>query len=178
MPPRIPNMSPTLRYHIRIVKSATAHPGRGQWVHSAIPCRRRPNRRPCSGHVHYLCTDLPDQIRWRCPECGDGGVMSHWRKSPLDLSYPTSYAQTDDPWLEIFVDPKEYRALVKIEVFDEDTERVVYGAEMEEGRVRLFGSETDLCALAEYVAGEVFHASSATQRQRLDALYDKLDRVV
>jgi hypothetical protein len=51
-----------------------------------VQCRRRPNRKRCSGMIQ---TDLdPDtgDIIWWCPVCNDTGVISNWQDSLWDMT--------------------------------------------------------------------------------------------
>jgi hypothetical protein len=57
-------------------KSATA---------SAVRCRRRPNRKPCLGHIRAALTlDGDMDIVWECPSCGDNGRISNWHGTMWD----------------------------------------------------------------------------------------------
>jgi hypothetical protein len=65
-----------------IVAAATSQLGGGS-AHE-VRCRRRPNRRPCSGTIqHRLWAD--ERITWECPICGDNGVISNWQSTPWDM---------------------------------------------------------------------------------------------
>ncbi len=54
-------------------------------LHAAdVPCRRRPNRRPCRGKIqHRLWPD--ERITWECPLCGDNGIISNWQSTAWDM---------------------------------------------------------------------------------------------
>jgi hypothetical protein len=55
----------------------------------ALPtrCRRRPGRKPCPGILDtQFGGDFEDlAILWRCPECGDHGMITHWQNTFWDL---------------------------------------------------------------------------------------------
>ncbi|MHB1784261.1 MAG: hypothetical protein ACYCTE_16545, partial [Acidimicrobiales bacterium] len=55
-----------------VVRAASAAEAGTTWV-SALPCRRRPGRRSCPGHIVVFRPDLPARIEWRCDSCGDVG---------------------------------------------------------------------------------------------------------
>ena len=57
----------------------------GQESQTAIPCRKRPSRKPCRGHVQVMLTEVPELLCWRCPACGDQGVVDGWRNSIWNL---------------------------------------------------------------------------------------------
>lgn len=45
-----------------------------------VPCRRRPERRPCSGRIH--AERRGERVVWACPVCGDHGQISRWEGTP------------------------------------------------------------------------------------------------
>ena len=51
-----------------------------------VPCRRRPNRKPCNGFIEGVADPDTDAIVWWCPECGDHGFISNWQGTIWDLS--------------------------------------------------------------------------------------------
>lgn len=57
----------------------------GREAQTAITCRKRPSRKPCRGHVRVLLTEVPELLHWRCPSCGDEGVLEGWRGNIWDL---------------------------------------------------------------------------------------------
>jgi hypothetical protein len=70
MPEDVPVPARRIAEHLTlIVRAATAGEGGQPWV-SALPCRRRPGRRPCPGHFALLRADVPPSIEWRCTACG------------------------------------------------------------------------------------------------------------
>ena len=75
-----------------IVRAATAGEAGVRWA-SALPCPRRPGRRTCPGHIEVSRTDVPPWIQWRCPSCGDEGVISGWEQSPFDLRLRRPYSE-------------------------------------------------------------------------------------
>jgi hypothetical protein len=56
----------------------------GEWHESPVRCRRRPNRRPCSGKLRLLREEPDDFIRWECPVCADRGRISNWHETRWD----------------------------------------------------------------------------------------------
>jgi len=51
---------------------------------STLSCRRRPKRRPCRGYLVLTRVEHDDDIRWDCPICGDGGLITQWHESRWD----------------------------------------------------------------------------------------------
>ncbi len=49
-----------------------------------VPCRRNPGRRRCGGEIVANLADEPGTIAWRCPECGDNGVVRGWEGTRWD----------------------------------------------------------------------------------------------
>lgn len=73
------------RFAGRIVSFANLLP-RGEFHSSRIRCRRRPERRPCPGRLDVGRDGPTDGIRWTCPVCRDGGVITNWRNTQWDLT--------------------------------------------------------------------------------------------
>ncbi len=85
MPEEVPVPARRMGEHLTlIVRAATAGEGGQAWL-SALPCRRRPDRRPCPGHFALLRADVPPSIEWRCTACGGDGVIRGWEGSVFDL---------------------------------------------------------------------------------------------
>ncbi len=57
-----------------------------QFLYSNISCRRRPKRIPCNGKLQAVLNLDTDSIEWRCPVCGDNGIISGWRETPWEGS--------------------------------------------------------------------------------------------
>jgi hypothetical protein len=68
-----------------IVSYATAIEA-GIWVDLEPECWRRPKRKACKGKLDIELDSGTDQIHWRCPECGDEGVVTGWKGLIWDLS--------------------------------------------------------------------------------------------
>lgn len=49
-----------------------------------IPCRRRPGRKQCPGHIHAGFELGTSTIRWSCPNCGDNGWITGWHGTRWD----------------------------------------------------------------------------------------------
>jgi len=50
-------------------------------------CWRRPQRKPCKGRLDINFTD-DDRICWKCPKCGDEGVVDGFRGLIWDMNVP------------------------------------------------------------------------------------------
>ena len=49
-------------------------------------CRRRPNRKPCTGEILGYIDPETDEIFWKCPKCEDRGLISNWQGTIWDMS--------------------------------------------------------------------------------------------
>lgn len=82
-----------------VVSAATAEPP-GQAIATPISCRRRPGHKPCPGRLEVYRGVHPADIEWRCPACGDDGVISNWQGSRWDRSAPPFPApETAESWV-------------------------------------------------------------------------------
>jgi RNA polymerase subunit RPABC4/transcription elongation factor Spt4 len=80
---------PQLRLKVKklgeIVSYATAVEA-GIMVDFQPECWRRPKRKACKGKLAIDLDSDTDQIDWRCPKCGDEGVVTGWKGLIWDLS--------------------------------------------------------------------------------------------
>lgn len=159
-----------------IVRAATAGDSGAEWV-SALTCDRRPGRKRCPGHYAVLRTDVPPSIAWRCPSCGDEGVISGWERSPCDLRprrpRPTSIAAR-----RIVIPAGAGAALRSLLLLDSDMERLVFRAEVSEDGIVIAGDDDDLDELMGYVAAEANHEEDRRRQRRLDDAFDILRRAI
>ncbi len=159
-----------------IVRAATAGDAGAEWA-SALPCDRRPGRRPCPGHVAVLRTDVPPSIAWRCTSCGDEGVISGWERSPYDLRSPNPRPNSADKRM-VVIPAGTAATLRDLQLLDSDTERLIFRAQACEGGVALVGDDDDLDQLIGYVAAEANHEDNRRRQRRLDDAYEILTRVL
>lgn len=112
----------------------------GQESPTAIPCRRRPGRKPCGGHMRVMLTEVPELLAWRCPECGDRGSIGPWRQNVWSLrDWMLEKVSTGE--IETTVTPHEYRLLR--EAICGPTVMVATATLMPDGNVRLSGDHCD-----------------------------------
>src|SRR5262245_7440514 len=81
LPTNVPGPARRLmEYLTRIVAAATTP--HNQRI-DQVKFRRRPGHRPCPGVVEYrVWTD--ERITWKCPCCGDSGIISNWQSTAWD----------------------------------------------------------------------------------------------
>ena len=84
LPTNVPGPARRLMEHqTRIVAAATTAADRDDCARDQIKCRRRPGHRACPGVIeHRVWAD--QRITWRCPSCGDNGVISNWQSTAWD----------------------------------------------------------------------------------------------
>jgi hypothetical protein len=159
-----------------IVRAATAGDAGASWV-TALPCRRRPGRRTCPGHIEVVRIDVPASIQWRCTSCGDEGVISGWEQSPFDLrSHRTDNDRGD--LLEVKIDEDVAATLRGLMLLDTTSERVVFRARPAASCVVLTSTIDHLGELIEYVAAEADHEANRRRRRRLDSAFEALKQAL
>lgn len=159
-----------------IVQAATAGDAGSEWV-SALPCDRRPGRRPCPGHIAVLRTDVPASIAWWCTSCGDEGVISGWEQSPYDLRSRNPRAMSADT-RPVVIPAETAAALRGLQLLDSDTERLVFRAEATKEGIVLVGDDDDLDELMGYVAAEANHEENRRRQRRLDDAFQVLSQAL
>lgn len=84
IPSDMPPHARTLALHFgRIIESASERQDGAHPIQTDIPCRRRPGNRKCGG---FIMTGIGEEerIEWRCPSCGDNGMISGWQETAWD----------------------------------------------------------------------------------------------
>ena len=116
----------------------------GQESQTAIPCRKRPSRKPCRGHVQVMLTEVPELLCWRCPSCGDQGVVDGWRNSIWNLrGYYDDEEDLELPGdLELQLSAEEYR--VVRESVHGPVVLIARAEPMHDGGVRMRGGLADV----------------------------------
>lgn len=154
-----------------IVRAATAGDARDGWA-SALPCWRRPARRPCAGRIIVARHQPPAPIQWRCSVCDDEGVISNWADSPYDLRRRRLTAVA--PVHEVVLAEEVAAALRELVLLDPDCQRLVYGMRAHKRGAILAATEDDLEELIGFVAAEANHEPNRHRQRRLDAAFDSL----
>lgn len=76
-----------------VMNLATFQGSIAAWVTSAagrasprtnVPCRRRPSGIRCVGEIDAGLVDGDQAVEWRCPVCGDNGVIRGWQDTQWD----------------------------------------------------------------------------------------------
>ena len=153
----------------KVVRAATAAEAGTAWV-SALPCRRRPGRRSCPGHIVVFRPDLPARIEWRCDSCGDKGVISGWEGTYFDLR-ASKHRRPTGTVADIVVPEEVATALRDLQLLDADCERLVYQARAADDGVVLSADGDELDELLGFVAAEANHEPNRRRQQRLDRAF-------
>ncbi|MDA8039319.1 MAG: hypothetical protein M0Z69_09200 [Actinomycetota bacterium] len=152
-----------------VVRAATAAEAGTAWV-SALPCRRRPGRRPCPGRIIVFRPDLPARIEWRCTCCGDEGVISGWEGTYCDVRAPRP-RRHDGAVAEVVVSDEVAAALRDLRLLDAECERLVFRARAADDGVVLTTDDEELDELIGFVAAEANHEPNRRRQQRLDRAF-------
>lgn len=155
-----------------IVRAATAGDTGIAWT-SALPCRRRPARRPCSGRMILYRPEPPAEIRWECGVCGDQGVISGWEDSHYDLR--RRRLGLAGPLHDVVLSHDMAAALRDLPLLDADCERQVYRIRADGGEAVLSATGDDLDELVGCVAAEANHEPNRRRQRRLDTVYGAID---
>jgi len=83
--PELPQFKFKVQKLTEIVTYATAKES-GISVDILPRCWREPKRMPCAGRLETSIDHDKKQIHWRCPDCGDEGVITGWWGLVWDLS--------------------------------------------------------------------------------------------
>lgn len=144
-------------------------------LRSALPCNRRPHRRPCPGYLVIVRPKLavPPRIEWRCSECGDAGVITGWQESVFDLRPEPDF---DRPLLSVDVTDEEHRLLRELVILEKGATHMVWGAfRDEQDQLWMAGDEADLEDLSGSVAFEANHTENRRRQRVLDVVFGKLE---
>ncbi|MBF0187710.1 MAG: hypothetical protein HQL50_07280 [Magnetococcales bacterium] len=149
--------------YLRRIMMAVTSRNAGKEEISAVWCRKRPGRKRCSGRLAVRRQDVPSEIHWKCPKCGDAGVISSWRESATDYSQIGTFSWDDSEPTKVIIGEEDYEALLDVTIVEMQVDRVVHGARYVKGKVVLEGTFDELDELTSYVAGEANHATSRTK---------------
>jgi hypothetical protein len=150
---------------------------------SAIPCRKRVNRRLCAGFVKIRRQDLPEPyIFWHCSVCDDGGRIANWRDCPYDQSQfaPDASSEGDEPnpLVEVTISREEMSALLSGGLYDPESDRIIYSARPVKTGIRLHGRYGDMETFEGYVAADANHEESPKRQRVMDDVHEKIERAL
>ena len=149
---------------------------------SAIPCRKRVNRKPCPGFVKVMKQEVPESyIYWHCSVCDNGGRIANWRDCPYDQSQFAPDASTDDevnPRVEVTISRDEMKALLSGGLYDPESDRIIYSARPSGKGIRLHGLYGDMDNFEGYLAADANHEENRKRQRVMDELHEKVHRAL
>ena len=149
---------------------------------SAIPCRKKPNRKPCPGFVKVMRQDSPETyIYWHCPTCGDGGRIVKWQGCTYDKAEFEPHPKTDtepNPPVEVKISRDEMNALLDGSIYDPDSERIIYAARPSKTAVLFRGSYSDMDNFEGFLASDANHEENKKRQRLLEAVHAKVSDAV
>ena len=114
-----------------IVRVATAS-AKIEFV-SGLSCRKKPNHSRCPGHLSIIREDIPEPfIYWHCTHCEDGGRISDWKATWMDLSRWKSQIEpeADEKIVDVVISQSEFNELIGEGdgSYDPDSEKIICSA--------------------------------------------------
>jgi hypothetical protein len=172
LPDDVPGPARNVAAHLcAVVRSATAGKAGVVWE-TALPCRRRPGRQRCPGHIKVFRADLPAPIEWRCSSCADEGVISGWEGSYADLRPPRGRRRSHPG--EVVISDEACAVLRDLQLLDVESERLLYRAWVNEDGIVLPADADELDELLGAVAAEANHEENRRRQKRLDVAFTAL----
>jgi len=154
-----------------IVRAATTRLAGPAWE-TAIACTRRPGRSACPGFVVVIVAP-GESIRWTCPSCTDGGVISGWPDTVVDLR-PTITAPIADP-VACELSVGALALMRRAALLEGSSERIVCGAARSgPSRATVVGACDEIDLLIDALSAESDHEPNRTRRGVLDGAIEAL----
>lgn len=193
-----PDVSPatrTLTEYLRSIVQSIRGMQPGVEGESLVQCRRRPSRLPCKTLLAVCVQEVPSQIHWRCPACGDAGVITHWQEANLDPALETSVQSPADaralsggqpggqshanrpashPSVQMTVSNKEYQELQKATIYGPG-QAIIQKAKSTRDGMRMQGKPQDWKDLLGWLAGEINHEHRQSRMLLLNNLYEEIE---
>lgn len=166
----------------KIIKAATA---REQFEFtSGLPCRKRVNRKVCEGSVSIKVQQVPVRfIFWHCNSCEDGGRISDFVDTWYDLNAAKTHEasfETGEEVIEVTLNRDEYKALItpEINIYDPDSEKIIYSAQSTEDGVKLQAPEGEMENLIGFIAADGNHEKNRKRSKLIDSIHLKIETVL
>lgn len=166
------------RSFLGTIIAAASFTGEAEFT-SAIPCRKRVNRKACTGFILVRNQSFPEPfLYWHCSSCDDGGRIANWRKCAYDKScFPERPSEDDEsnPFIEVTITREEMKALLDGMIYDPDSDRIIYRARPANRGILLRGRYWDMDNLVGYLAADANHEENKKRQKLLDAVYEKVE---
>jgi hypothetical protein len=170
--PETPGPARKLAEHLSaIVAAASAGDAHTRWE-TALPCRRRPAHRACTGRIVVGWTQPDHPINWCCSHCEDDGTISNWATSIYDLRRQQLSAA--EPVQNVIVDADTAAILRTLPFLDHDCHRAVFAIHAHGNDLHLTVTDTELDELIDSLAAEANHEPNRRRQRQLDTAYDHL----
>lgn len=157
-----------------IVECATAAGRRDRWT-TSLRCRRRPKRRPCPANIVVQLVDIPAEVRWSCPACGDVGTITGFKGTAYDLS---DRRPPDGPRDELRLSADEHAALLAGVAPDPEHVTLLRAAPLVGDRLVVSIPLGELEYFVDAVAADANHARSHKVEELLDAVFERATRLL
>ncbi len=82
----LPGAAERLFQQLAAIIIMATHPDSETLPEYQVPCRRRPQRKPCPGTIQADLDDETEEIVWWCPICQDTGIISNWQETLWDMT--------------------------------------------------------------------------------------------
>ena len=150
------------------------------WIDAAIRCRRRPNHRPCAGHIRLRRTGLSSPVEWGCTWCDESGAISNWKGSFWDLSICEIQDEVSDNQqrFEIVLTQEELIALRQNLTFDLDSELVLARAQTIAKGCLIRATAAELDNLVEYIIEVAGYEKNKRQKRLLNQARDRIEALL
>ena len=160
-------------YFSEIVAAATFAPP-GIEVQTFLKCRRRPERKPCSGQILVRLEEKPAQLHWWCSECENKGIIRNWKGTPGLVVHRKTQTIPGVTECEIILSQEEYSLLNSIKIIEPFAEKAVRGAEKSNDGAKILGTISTFDTIMGYIAFEANHSEKEIKQQSLHVLLNKL----
>ena len=157
-------------FYARIAATASLH-GCEEIVLTALPCRRRPGRVPCPGHIDLIRHE-DDTIEWACSDCVDNGFIRGWEATRWDLRPAAGAVPPGDP-IDLLLSQDEFAAIRNIDGLSRQVEVLIDGAVRVGGGVRVRGWRAAFTGLVADL-GRAATRSRGTRRQTLRTIAERM----
>lgn len=178
-PPDITEPARRLATYMGRIISAASLIRPGSEYLSAIPCRRRPERKPCIGRL-VIWREENEEINWQCPFCGTYGVIRNWYGCPWDLRnlHKERASKTAGNQNSVYLSDKEYDLLCSIEPIYTEAAIILEGVIVDDVDIIIYGIKEELQHLIEIIVIDAEHASQKLKQIALESIISKIEKAI
>ncbi|MFW6105021.1 MAG: hypothetical protein ACOC7P_00400 [Chloroflexota bacterium] len=159
-----------------IVSTASVCPA-GEVIEAALPCRRRPGRVRCPGHLLIRRDAGSGVILWHCSRCDDQGQISNWEGTSWDLSKWVMERHPQQELYELIVSEDELQELKRSVVLNPECQCLLYSAVVAHGGIVIRATLEEFEELQENIAAEANHEGKRRRQRILDRVYERIESV-